>query len=144
MLRADVLDKLKKIVGDRAVLHAPHDLMLYEYDGSVDKSAPDGVVLPTNTRQVVSIVKLAKEHDLRLVGRGAGTGLSGGAIAREGGIMIGFARMNRILELDLENERAVVDARAQMYGRRKLHPVDGSGEGEHGHRQSQRHRTDSP
>jgi glycolate oxidase len=109
MLRADVLSKLKKIVGDRAVLHTPQDLMLYEYDGSVDKAAPDCVVLPTNTRQVVSIVKLAKEHDLRIVGRGAGTGLSGGAIAREGGIMIGFARMNRILELDLENERAVVE-----------------------------------
>lgn len=109
MLRADVLDKLKKIVGDRAVLHTPQDLMLYEYDGSVDKGSPDAVVLPTNARQVVSIVKLAKEHDLRMVGRGAGTGLSGGAIAREGGIMIGFARMNRILELDLENERAVVE-----------------------------------
>lgn len=109
MLRADVLEKLKKIAGDRAVLHTPQDLMLYEYDGSVDKAAPDCVVLPTNTRQVVSIVKLAKEHDLRLVGRGAGTGLSGGAIAREGGIMIGFARMNRILELDIENERAVVE-----------------------------------
>jgi glycolate oxidase len=109
MLRADLLEKLKKIVGDRAVLHQPHDLLLYEYDGSVDKGQPDCVVLPTNTRQVVSIVKLAKEHDLRIVGRGAGTGLSGGAIAREGGIMIGFARMNRILEIDLDNERAVVE-----------------------------------
>ncbi len=108
-MQRGILEKLKKIVGDRAVLHTPQDLMLYEYDGSVDKAAPDCVVLPTNTRQVVSIVKLAKEHDLRIVGRGAGTGLSGGAIAREGGIMIGFARMNRILELDLENERAVVE-----------------------------------
>jgi glycolate oxidase len=109
MLRADVLERLKKIVGDRAVLHQPHDLLLYEYDGSVDKGQPDCVVLPTNTRQVVSIVKLAKENDLRIVGRGAGTGLSGGAIAREGGIMIGFARMNRILDIDLDNERAVVE-----------------------------------
>ena len=50
----------------------------------------------------------AQEFGLPFVGRGAGTGLSGGAIPREGGITIAFARMNRILEIDLENERAVV------------------------------------
>src|SRR6202040_3406516 len=58
---------------------------------------------------VVAIVKLAAELGLPIVGRGAGTGLSGGAIAREGGLMISFARMNRILEIDLANERAVVE-----------------------------------
>jgi glycolate oxidase len=109
MVPAGVIQKLRKIVGERAVLDRPYDLMLYEYDGSVDKAQPDCVVLPTNTRQVVEIVKLAQQYSLPLVGRGAGTGLSGGAIAREGGIMIGFARMNRILEIDLENERAVVE-----------------------------------
>src|SRR6202040_1440043 len=57
---------------------------------------------------VVAIVKLAAELGLPIVGRGAGTGLSGGAIARAGGIIISFARMNRILEIDLANERAVV------------------------------------
>ena len=108
MFPAGVVPRLKKIVGERAVLHQPHDLMLYEYDGSVDKGQPDCVVFPANTGHVVEIVKLAKEHDLRIVGRGAGTGLSGGAIPREGGILIGFARMNRILEIDLDNERAVV------------------------------------
>ncbi len=82
--------------------------MLYEYDGSVDKAQPECVVFPASTQQVLEIVKVAKESNLPLVGRGAGTGLSGGAIAREGGIMIAFARMNRILEIDLENERAVV------------------------------------
>ena len=53
-------------------------------------------------------MKIAKEYKVPIVGRGAGTGLSGGAIPRDGGIMIAFARMNRILEIDLENERAVV------------------------------------
>src|SRR6059036_1478553 len=109
MLPADLIKHLRKIPGDRAVLNLPQDLMLYEYDGSVDKAQPDCVVLPSNARQVVAIVKLAHEHRLPIVGRGAGTGLSGGAIAREGGIMIGFSRMNRILELDLDNERAVVE-----------------------------------
>jgi glycolate oxidase len=82
--------------------------MLYEYDGSIDKSQPECVVFPSTTEDVVAIVKIAKKYDLPLVGRGAGTGLSGGAIPVEGGIMIAFARMNKILEIDLENECAVV------------------------------------
>ena len=65
-------------------------------------------MFPQSTEEVVAIVKLANETRLPIVGRGAGTGLSGGAIARAGGIIISFARMNRILEIDLANERAVV------------------------------------
>ncbi len=84
-------------------------MTLYEYDGGVDKSRPDLVVFPQSTADVVAIVKLAAEFDLPIVGRGAGTGLSGGAIARAGGVVISFARMNRILEIDLANERAVVE-----------------------------------
>ena len=56
-----------------------------------------------------AIVKIAAQHNLPLVGRGAGTGLSGGAIPRAGGIMIGFARMNRIVDIDIPNERATVE-----------------------------------
>jgi glycolate oxidase len=67
------------------------------------------VVFPRSTADVSAIVKLSCEYGIPIVGRGAGTGLSGGAIARKGGIMIGFARMNRILEIDLENERMVVE-----------------------------------
>src|SRR5271165_4992926 len=66
------------------------------------------VVFPQSTADVVAIVKLAAEFNLPIVGRGAGTGLSGGAIARSGGIVVGFARMNRILEIDAANLRAVV------------------------------------
>jgi len=66
------------------------------------------VVFPQSTADVVAIVKLAAEYNLPIVGRGAGTGLSGGAIARAGGIVISFARMNQILEIDLPNERAVL------------------------------------
>jgi glycolate oxidase len=89
-------------------LHRAEDLALYEYDGGVDKARPELVAFPQSTEDVVSIVKLAKEGGLPIVGRGAGTGLSGGAIPRAGGIVISFARMNRILEIDLDNERAVV------------------------------------
>jgi len=82
--------------------------MLYEYDGSIEKGRPDCVVFPKSTEDVVRIVKVATEHKLPVVGRGAGTGLSGGTIATEGGLMVAFARMNKILEIDLENEYAVV------------------------------------
>lgn len=99
---------VEKLLGARGCLHAPQDLALYEYDGSVDKAKPDLVAFPRSTEDVVALVRIANEHALPIVGRGAGTGLSGGSIARAGGLMISFSRMNRILEIDLANERAVV------------------------------------
>jgi glycolate oxidase len=108
MLSAAAKNELVKLLGPRGYLDRPEDLMLYEYDGSVDKSRPEMVVFPRSTQDVVAIVKITREYGIPIVGRGAGTGLSGGAIPRYGGIIIGFSRMNRILELDLENERAVV------------------------------------
>ena len=109
MIPQSAKDQLVGLLGARAVLDQPSDLTLYEYDGGVDKAKPELVVFPRSTEHVAAIVKIAREHNLPFVGRGSGTGLSGGAIARRGGIMIGFARMNRILEIDLENERAVVE-----------------------------------
>src|ERR1700684_1860255 len=105
---SDLHARVEKILGPRGFLYKPEDLTLYEYDGGVDKSRPDMVVFPQSTADVVAIVKLAAEYRMPIVGRGAGTGLSGGAIARAGGIVISFSRMNRILEIDLANERAVV------------------------------------
>src|SRR6266852_6189767 len=108
MLSAEAKKKLLQLPGPRGYLDRPEDLSLYEYDGSVDKARPDMVVFPRSTEDVAAIVKISREYGATIVGRGAGTGLSGGAIAREGGIMIGFARMNRILEIDLASERAGV------------------------------------
>jgi glycolate dehydrogenase FAD-linked subunit len=108
MLPAEAKSKLTRLLGPKGYLDRPEDLSLYEYDGSVDKARPDIVVFPRTTEDVVAVVKVAKEYGVPLVGRGAGTGLSGGAIPRMGGITVGFARMNRILEVDLENERAVL------------------------------------
>ncbi|HZS56260.1 MAG TPA: FAD-linked oxidase C-terminal domain-containing protein [Bryobacteraceae bacterium] len=107
-LDARVLAEMQSQLTPGGVLSDPLDLKLYEYDGGVDKSIPDLVVFPRTTEDVVAIVKLARQHGLAIVGRGAGTGLSGGAIARAGGVVISFARMNRILEIDIRNERAVV------------------------------------
>src|SRR5690242_7111788 len=108
MIPAACKDRLVKLLGPRGYLDRPEDLSLYEYDGGIDKHRPDLVVFPRTTGEVSAIVRIAQEAGVPFVGRGAGTGLSGGAIPREGGIMVAFARMNRILELDLENERAVV------------------------------------
>ncbi|HEX4003360.1 MAG TPA: FAD-linked oxidase C-terminal domain-containing protein [Candidatus Acidoferrales bacterium] len=103
-----LLRDLQKVLGRDAVLHKPEDLLLYEYDGSVEVARPNCVVFPRTAQDVVGIVRAAKRHGVPLVGRGAGTGLSGGAIARRGGIVVSFARMNQILEVDAANQRARV------------------------------------
>src|ERR1044071_5087091 len=108
MIPAALRKKVRSLLGPRGYLDERADLALYEYDGGVDKHAPDLVVFPRTTKDVSALVKIAREFGVPFVGRGAGTGLSGGAIPREGGITIAFARMNRILEIDLENERAVL------------------------------------
>ena len=107
-MKREIIAELEGTVGARNVLSAAEDLVLYEYDGSVEKARPEVVVFPSNTADVVKIVKLAIKHDVAIVGRGAGTGLSGGALARGGGMMLAFGRMNKILELDYGNRRAVV------------------------------------
>ena len=106
--KAEVVRELSNLLGARYVLHTPYDLMLYEYDASIDRSTPDIVVMPANTQDVAAIVKIAARHKVPVVPRGAGTGLSGGAIPVYGGIVIVFTRMNRILEVDYKNLRAVV------------------------------------
>src|ERR1700693_5800875 len=97
------------LLGPRGYLDQPQDLTLYEYDGSVDKARPELVVFPQSTEDVAAIVRISNQFGIPIVGRGAGTGLSGGAIPRAGGIVISFARMNRVLKIELENERAVLE-----------------------------------
>lgn len=104
-----MISDLKAIVGDTYVVHEPEDLIVYEYDGSIDKSLPQVVVVPDSTREVAEVVALARRYGVPLVARGAGTGLSGGAIPKRGGIVLTLTRMTRILEVDVENRVAVVE-----------------------------------
>lgn len=108
-MNSSLVQELISLLGTSNVLHRPEDLILYEYDGSVEKARPDVVVFPRTTAEVSAIVKLSTKYQVPIVGRGAGTGLSGGALARTGGLMLVFARMNRVLEIDIPNRRAVVE-----------------------------------
>jgi len=94
------------IVGARNTFSAPSDLRTYECDGLLGmRIRPEIVVLPGSTDEVAACVRLAREAGMPIVPRGAGTGLSGGALPVAGGIIIGTSRMTRILAIDLPNRR---------------------------------------
>lgn len=109
MVSAQLRSRLAAIVGAGNVLGDSLSRVLYEYDGGVDRAQPDLIVFPSTRDQVVAIVGAARGAGVPLVARGAGTGLSGGAVAREGGIIVSLNRMRRILEVDVANARAVVE-----------------------------------
>ena len=100
--------RLVALLGAGKVLWRPADLLVYEYDGAVDTATPDAVVLPSETADVAKLARFCSTHGIPIVPRGAGTGLSGGAIPVHGGVVVSFARMARILEIDVPNLRAVV------------------------------------
>ena len=101
--------ELQAAIGRRWVLYAPEDLLVYEYDATIDRGLPDAVVLPDSAQGVAKAVRIARRHGVPITARGAGTGLSGGAVPCEGGVVIATTRMNRILEFDPENRLAVVE-----------------------------------
>jgi glycolate oxidase len=100
---------LRRAVGRKWVLDAPEDLIVYEYDATIERGLPEAVVLPDSAEQVAAVVRIARKHGVPVTARGAGTGLSGGAIPCEGGVLVATSRMNRILETDAENRIAVVE-----------------------------------
>ena len=101
--------ELQAAVGATNVIYRPEDLLVYEYDGTIDRGHPSVVVLPGCADEVAAVVRIARRHDLPIVPRGAGTGLSGGALASEGGIVVVTSRMRGILEVDPVNRTAVVE-----------------------------------
>ena len=109
MTNPELIAGLKSVVGERSVLWREYDLMLYEYDGSIDKACPSAVIMPSNSQQVSEIVKLCNRHGVPFTARGAGTGLSGGCLPEHDSALLVFSKMNRILEVDVANMRAVVE-----------------------------------
>jgi len=108
-MNPEVIRQLEAIAGRRWVLSAPEDLLVYEYDATIERGLPEAVVLPNSAEQVAAVVKLARRYSVAVTARGAGTGLSGGAIPCDGGIIIATARLNRILEVDPVNRFAIVE-----------------------------------
>jgi glycolate oxidase len=116
MLDRSVLEALRDAVNagnadqPSGLITETNQLQTYECDGLTNfRTTPDAVVLPRNTEQVQAIVRICARHRIPFVARGSGTGLSGGALPAKGGIVISFARMNRILEIDIPNQRVVVE-----------------------------------
>src|SRR5687767_15622324 len=102
--------ELEGLLGRGAVLSDPDELLVYESDGlTLFRALADFVVFPQSAEHVSALVKLAQREEMPFVARGAGTGLSGGCLPAEGGLVISLMRMNRVLEVDYANQIAVVE-----------------------------------
>src|ERR1017187_7292212 len=116
MLDLTILDALRNAVDagglglPSGLITAANQLQTYECDGLTNfRTVPGAVVLPRTAEQVQAVVRICARHSIPFVARGSGTGLSGGALPAEGGILISFSRMNRILEIDIPNQRVIVE-----------------------------------
>ena len=110
MNREALTRELQAIVGENYVLLDKEDVIVYEQDGSIFRVMPEVVVVPGDIDEVAAVVKAAKRANVPIIPRGSGTGLAGGAVPAEGGIVLSLARLNRILKIDLQNRIAVVEA----------------------------------
>jgi glycolate oxidase subunit GlcD len=108
-LREYELRALKALLAKGQVFTDKASLISYEVDAGMDRGSPEGVVFPRSAEEVVGIARWAAEHGVPLIARGAGTGLSGGAVAERGGIIVEFSQMKRILDVDEYGRSAVVE-----------------------------------
>ncbi len=109
MIPGSLVADLSEICGSDGVIVDEDRLLAYESDAlTAYRHRPGAVLLPRTTEEVCEVVGAVSKHGLSIVPRGAGTGLSGGAVALGGAVVIGTARMNRILKIDPRNRRAVL------------------------------------
>src|ERR1700681_1276451 len=102
-----VLEELRRIVGRESVIDSANDLRIFERDASIEGAVPDAVVLASTTAEVAAVITVAAKHHIPVVPRGAGTGLSGGAVTIHGGIALQVTRMRQI-EIDPVAQTALV------------------------------------
>ena len=111
MTQSELASQLRALCGKDAVIASEDELLVYECDAyTMQKNLPTAVVLPRTTEDVVNVIKFCAKHELPIIPRGAGTSLSGTVLAVDGGVMIALTRMNRVLEVDPRNQRALVEA----------------------------------
>src|ERR1700680_5163024 len=108
-LATAVVEELRRIVGRESVIDSANDLRIFERDASIEGALPDAVVLAATTEEVARVIKVAAKHHIPVVLRGAGTGLSGGAVTIRGGIALQVTRMRRIIEIDPVAQTATVE-----------------------------------
>ena len=108
MVSTSLTDEFRSIVGNEWFLDTPEDLATYSYDGFLLEFRPDAVIIPENTDEISKIMRVANREKLNIIPRGAGTNITGTSVARKGGIIMAFHRMNKILEIDPGNMCAVV------------------------------------
>src|SRR6266704_3799883 len=105
-----LVEELRAIVGTPGLITEPEQLHTYECDGLTNfRVMPAVVVLPASSQQVQEVVRLSHRERIPFVARGSGTGLSGGALPIENGVLISLARLNHILEVDIVNSRVTVE-----------------------------------
>jgi glycolate oxidase len=104
-----IIKKLQEAIGKGNLLTAAEECSCYSYDASGQNFMPDAVALPETTEHVAALLRLACEYRFPVIPRGAGSGTTGGALPVEGGLVVGFSRMSRILEIDPVNMIAVVE-----------------------------------
>jgi len=107
-MRSASIDRLRKEIAPQAVLDDPLQLALYGYDGTFYEGRADLVVLPETTEGVVAVARACRDAGMPIVPRGAATSLSGGPVPVHGGAVVAFTRMDRVLAIDYENQRAIV------------------------------------
>src|SRR5437588_386467 len=100
--------QLREVVRERSAFADPYEVRLYQYDASPETALPDIVVIPGTAEEVARVVKLCAEAGMPITARSGASSLAGGTVPIEGGVVITFARMDQILEIDSDNLRAVV------------------------------------
>ena len=108
MISTSIADEFRSIVGEDWFLDTPEDLATYSYDGFLPEFEPDAVIVPGDRDEISKIMVIANREKINIIPRGAGTNICGSSVAREGGIIIAFHRLNKILEIDPESTCAVV------------------------------------
>jgi len=108
-MNKNIIKKLQAIVGEKYLATTKEDLMCYSYDGTGMEFMPAAVVFPGSAVEICSIMELANQEIFPVIPRGAGTGMTGGALPVEGGLVLATSRLNKILEIDTANQIAVVE-----------------------------------
>lgn len=109
MLKEGIIHALKNVLPAGRVLTDRATLISYEVDAGLDKGFPTGVVFPRTAEEVMRVMRWASTYGVPLIARGAGTGLSGGAVADRGGVIVEFVHMQRICEMDALGRSVVVE-----------------------------------